>query len=171
MLLDYEASLARSTRSTGEGGFTNCTLVTFELAGQVIGVEVEHVREILDLHTLVKLPNATPYCEGLIDARGESIPVVDMSALLGMPRGDAGHETRIIILEITRNDQRKPIGIIAEKVLNVQALSNDQIQPPPHDAVPIDNSHGIIGLARLDGRLCVLLDVPSVLADCIKSRF
>ncbi len=138
------------------------TYVTFELAGQTFGVTVAHVREILDRQGVALLPNASPDCQGVIDTRGESIPLIDLSRRLGIGAGGEGQDTRIIVLEIELRGARRPIGVMADRVLNVSQIAADQIEPAPEAALIEGSARGLRGLARLGGLLVVLLDITEI---------
>lgn len=109
----------------------NDTYVTFDLGGETLGVEVRHVREILDKVALNRLPNASSDIEGVIDIRGESIPVVDMGGQLGLPRSEDGEDTRIIVFEIGSGGDRRPVGVFADLVRDVTRIGTEQIEAPP----------------------------------------
>ncbi|MFN3613726.1 MAG: chemotaxis protein CheW, partial [Rubrimonas sp.] len=76
------------------------TYVTFELAGQVFAVDVAHVREVLDMQPIARLPNAAGDVLGMIDVRGESIAVIDLPSRLGIMRSEAEADARIVVLEM-----------------------------------------------------------------------
>ena len=61
------------------------TYLTFDLGDQTLGVEVRHVREILDLQKITRLPNAPMDVLGVVDVRGTSVPIIDLRARLGLP--------------------------------------------------------------------------------------
>ncbi|GMG83745.1 chemotaxis protein CheW [Paralimibaculum aggregatum] len=138
------------------------TFVTFELSGQTFGVSVGHVREILDRQEVARLPNASPGCAGLIDTRGESIPLIDLAERLAMAAGEPGADTRIIVFEVQIDGAARPIGVLADRVLNVAQIAAEAIEPTPRAAVIEGSARGLRGLARVEGRLVVLLDVAEL---------
>lgn len=138
------------------------TYVTFDLAGENLGVEVSHVREILDTVPLNRMPNASADMEGVVDIRGESIPIVDMGGKLGLPRKDDCEDTRIIVFEIRSGDDKRPIGVIADKVRDVTRISPEQIENPPKIAGSSWQSDLLLGLARHGDLFIMLLDVQRV---------
>lgn len=138
------------------------TYVTFDLSGESLGVEVQHVREILDRVKVNRLPNASYEIEGVIDIRGESIPIIDMGSKLGLPRLDDGEDTRIIVFELGNRTNRHPVGVFADKVRDVTRISKSQIEYPPNGADSGWNSEYLIGLARHGGLLILILDMQKV---------
>lgn len=147
------------------------TYVTFELSEQIFGVAVAHVREILDQQHVARLPNASPDCEGLIDTRGESIPLIDMPQRLGMHHREPGADTRIIVFEVEVDGAPRPIGVMADRVLNVTQIWSEQIEQTPRAAVTEGSARGLRGLARSDGRLIVLLDIAELFGVSSSLRF
>lgn len=131
------------------------TYVTFELADQIFAVDVRSVREILDLQPISCLPNAPADLLGMIDVRGQGIAVVDLLSQLGLSHRDSGAEGRILVLEIDA-DSRKPIGVIADRVLSVITISDSDIEAAPATATRW-NANAMIGIARVDGQLIMML--------------
>ena len=136
------------------------TVVTFELAGQVFAVPVKQVREILDRQDVTRLPNPAPDCIGVIDARGQSIPVVDLASRLGLSGSEAAPDRRIVIFEVTGGGA---IGALTDRVLGVLEIEPADIEPAPANAFARTGSHGVAGLVRLDGRLATLLEIGAIL--------
>lgn len=138
------------------------TYVTFDLAEQTFGVDVAHVREILNRQKVSRLPGGAPDCQGVIDTAGEAIPLIDLAGRLGLPGTEPGAETRIVVFEIVRDGHKLPIGILADRVLDVTQIADTDIEPAPTAALGSIEGHGIKGLTRLDGALVVLLDVDRI---------
>lgn len=138
------------------------TYVTFDLAGQVLGVEVRHVREILDTVSISRLPNTPHEVEGVIDIRGESIPIVDMGSRLGLPRMEEGEETRIIVFEIIQDGVVRPVGVMADKVRDVTQISQEELEKPPVVVGASWDAELLGGFARHAGLLILLLNLDRV---------
>ncbi|MEM9062099.1 MAG: chemotaxis protein CheW [Pseudomonadota bacterium] len=139
------------------------TYVTFDLSGQTLGVEVSNVREILDKVEIKKIPNASSRVEGLVDIRGESIPIIDIRSQLGMHHSDDGKDNRIIVFEVSKGAERQPVGIIADRVRDVTQIVSDQIEAPSDLIASADADGDMLGLARHDDLLIFLLDINSLL--------
>ncbi|MEM9145388.1 MAG: chemotaxis protein CheW [Pseudomonadota bacterium] len=164
MLLDQPTPEALGAPPPRDLSFSG-TYVTFVLSDQTFGVEVTHVREILDQQRVNRLPNASHDCTGVIDTRGESIPLIDLASRLGMPPSDPGPDTRVIVFEIEIDGLARPLGVLADRVLNVTIISSADIEPAPRAAVTGGTSEGLRGLTRLDGALVVMLDIAEVFGD------
>lgn len=136
------------------------TCLTFRLGGQYFAVSVAPVREILDEQRVAILPDAPPDVVGLIDVRGESVMVMDVSHRLGV-RTQAEADRRIIVLERPGRD-RRPVGVLAEQVLSV-------IEMPAAAIEAIEQTQGapglVRGVARVEGQLVIVLDHPVLLGD------
>ena len=138
------------------------TYVTFDLSGQSLGVEVCHVREILDAVEISRLPNASPEIEGVIDIRGESIPIVDMGSRLGLPRMADGEDTRIIVFELMHRGEVRAVGVLADRVRDVTEIVADEIEVPPEvvgSSWKADLLRGFAGHADL---LILLLNIEKI---------
>lgn len=131
------------------------TYVTFELAGQIFAVEVGTVREILDLQPISRLPNAPADLLGMIDVRGQGIAVIDLLSHLGLGHPLSRDEGRIVVFELDA-DSRKPVGVIADRVLSVVAIADSEIEPAPMTMVRW-NAAAMTGVARVDGQLIMML--------------
>lgn len=131
------------------------TYVTFELAGQIFAVEVGTVREILDLQPISRLPNAPADLLGMIDVRGQGIAVIDLLSHLGLSHPMSREEGRIVVFELDA-DSRKPVGVIADRVLSVVAIADTEIEPAPVTMVRW-NAAAMFGVARIDGQLIMML--------------
>lgn len=151
-----------SDKNSHEGRIKSGTFVTFDLAGETMGVEVSHVREILDTIPVNRLPNSSLEMEGVVDIRGESIPIVDMGSRLGLPRLGDCEDTRIIVFEIFTKDERRPIGVFADRVRDVTRISEEQIEAPPKVAGSSWRSEKLLGMARHGELFILLLDIQLV---------
>ena len=141
------------------------TFVTFDISGQTFGVEVSYVREILDHIEISRIPNIRPDIEGIIDVRGESVPIMDIGSRLGMQNLESGADTRIIVFEIRTSETAQPIGILADRVRDVTQIPATEIEPPPDAVGDISSGNVLAGLARHSGLLIALLDIRSILGN------
>jgi len=138
------------------------TFVTFDLGDQTFAVDVANVREILDSQTISPLPNASSELIGMIDIRGQGIPVMDLSLPLGLPR--LSHDTaeeRLIVLDFAE-DSAPTVAIAADRVRSVVEIAAGVIDPVP--PVPGSWTAGAMkGVTRLDGALVYLIDLREAL--------
>ena len=127
---------------------------TFEVAGQLFGVEVAAVQEVLSFSEYTSVPLAPPAVGGLFNLRGQVIAAVDLRVQLGLARQALEGPVMNVIL---RGDD-EPVSLLVDRIGEVVQLDDDAFEPPP------DTLHGplrelINGAFKLDGRLMLALDV------------
>ena len=137
------------------------TAVIFDLYGQTMGVDVRNVREILARQTMSRLPSAPSEITGVIDLRGRCVPIIELSAILGMTPRDRDEEARIIVFELGSGNQ---VGVIAERVRDVVRIDAERIEPSPEIRDGYGAAPGVFGAARLESGLVFLLEIGHFLA-------
>lgn len=139
--------------------------VTLGVADDLFAAPVEKVQEILDMRPIARLPQSPETLLGMIDVRGDGIPVVDLRLTLGLPAAHDTENTRIIVLALDGNggaDQR--IGLRADRVFEVTILDDEALDPPP--AVSGHwSGHCIAGIGRRNGRFVTVLDLERLLGS------
>lgn len=134
-------------------------VVSFRLANEEYGIEITKVQEIILVGEITRVPQTSPYIKGLINLRSTVIPIVDLRLRFGMQEETATDETRIMVMNVGG----KTIGIIVDAVSEVLRISKEQIAPPP-PAVSGEGRDYLTGLAKLEKRLLILLDVDRLLS-------
>lgn len=139
-------------------------LVVFSLkAGPIVGeygVPITQVQEIIRLTEPTRLPQVPVFVEGIINLRGNVIPIIDLKKRFNMPVADSTDETRIIVVDI----EGKTVGLIVDQVLEVLRLSLTDIEPPPTEIAGLTAEY-LTGVGKLDDRLLILLDITKVLTE------
>jgi purine-binding chemotaxis protein CheW len=133
-------------------------LVTFGLSSEEFGVDIMLVQEIIRIPPITRVPSAPSYIEGVINLRGNVIPVVSLRNRFGMERAEETDLSRIIVLQI----QNKVFGIRVDAVTEVLRLDTSAIEPPPPVALGLD-SHFIRGVGKIGERLLILLDLDHIM--------
>jgi purine-binding chemotaxis protein CheW len=136
--------------------------LTFDLAGEIFAVPVRQVREVLDLQRVARIANAPPLLLGMIDVRGQAIPVLDLARRLAPPLIERSEHTRILVLEVARQGRQLVVATIGDAVHEVAELAMSSLEPPPELGEPWDSSF-MRGLGRRDGAFVTLLDLEQVL--------
>ena len=135
-------------------------IVAFFLENEEFAVEIGKVREVLKLIRITPLPRSYNYIEGVINLRGDIIPVVDLRKRFGLnaeiKRDDS---SRIIIVELDDND----IGLIVDSVTEVVRISQDLIQLPPSNVAGA-RTDLIQGVGKINDRLLIILNLEKILA-------
>lgn len=134
-------------------------LVVFKLANEYYGVDIALVESIIKMQTLVAVPHAPDFVEGVTNLRGVVLSVVDLRKRFGLPEIETSKDTRIIVVEINN----LTVGMIVDAVTEVLRLQEESIQPPPPLMVTAASAF-ITGIAKIDERLVILLDLKKVLS-------
>lgn len=133
-------------------------LVVFQLGAEFYGVDIARVHEIIRLQTITRVPRAPAFVEGVINLRGKVIPVVDLRRRFGLESSEHTRASRIVVVEIGDN----VVGVIVDGVSEVLRVTGASIEPPSPVVAGIESEY-IYGIARLDDRLVILLDLDRVL--------
>ena len=135
-------------------------LVVFQLGAEFYGVEIARVHEIIRLQAVTRVPRAPAFVEGVINLRGKVIPVVDLRRRFGLPTADHTRASRIVVVEL--GDQ--VVGVVVDGVSEVLRVNGATVEPPSPVVAGIDSEY-IHGIAKLEDRLVILLDLDRVLAQ------
>jgi len=146
---------ARGEHQTGK----MLELVEFRLEGEEFGVPIQDVREIIRMQEVTRVPHAPDFVEGVINLRGQVIPVVALRKRLGMPPKENDRNTRIVIVEL----DGELVGFVVDSVTEVLRLPKDQTEPPPEMVVGVEQEY-ITAVGKLDDRLLILLDPHRILS-------
>jgi purine-binding chemotaxis protein CheW len=130
--------------------------VTLGLDREVFAVEVEKVREILDMRPVSRVPNAPPFMAGMIDVRGAGVPVIDLRVKLGLPAVPPNEHTRILVLEVTAGDRPRLMGLVADRVFEVTGLGDTDT--PPEIGVHWRSDY-IRAIGRHKGEFVIIFDL------------
>ena len=134
-------------------------LVVFELANEVYGVDIGRVQEIIRMTTITRLPRAPEFVEGVINLRGKVIPVVDLKKRFGLRDSEEGRSSRIVVVDVGQ----QTLGMVVDGVSEVLRVTKGAIEPPSPVVTTIESDY-IRGIAKLEGRLIILLDLDKVLS-------
>lgn len=138
--------------------------VTFGVADELLAAPVEAVREVLAVPAMTHVPNAPEFLVGIIDVRGNSVPVIDMRRKLGLPPTEPTDSSRVLVLEVELAGRSATIGALADRVLEVITLDEKSLQPPPDIGIRW-RSDAIAGIGRRDDRFVILLDLGAIFAS------
>ncbi|MFZ7103616.1 MAG: chemotaxis protein CheW [Peptococcaceae bacterium] len=133
-------------------------IVVFSLLSEEYGLEITSVKEIVRFQQVTKIPEAPVYVKGVINLRGEVIPVVDLKQRFYGLDSEITEDTRIVVLKVGANT----IGIIADEVSEVLRIPEDSIEPTPA-ILTEHNKSGIVGVGKLADRLLILIDMQKTL--------
>ncbi len=148
------------TTATVEAGQTEKQLVVFDLATEAYGVDIGAVREIIRMQDITKVPRCPEFVEGIINLRGNVIPVVDLRKRFSLMVSEQSKDNRIVVVDIVGRD----IGVIVDAVNEVLRIQGDSVAPPSSVITTTDSSF-LLGIVKLDSSLIILLDLEKVLSD------
>lgn len=135
--------------------------VTFYLGDELFGFEVTRTREILTLAPITKVPQSPEYLLGVINLRGQVVPVIDMRLKLGVPAGDETEETCIIVVEVQIDGEVIVVGALADAVREVQDIRADQVEPPPKLGTSYKTEF-ITGMGKVEEHFLILLNLDRI---------
>ncbi len=136
--------------------------VIFRLADQWYGADIAVVREVSYLTPVTRLPNTPHFVEGVIDLRGEVMPVIDMRKRLGLPARPADDDSRIMILTVGG----LTAALVVDGVEQVATIEEEAITQPDA-SLTVAGQDYVCGVARLGDRLVVLIDLARMLSIAV----
>jgi purine-binding chemotaxis protein CheW len=137
--------------------------VTLGVADEMFAAPVSKVQEILDMRPIARLPQAPAHMLGMIDVRGQGVPVVDLRLTLGLPPADDSENTRIIVLSLENDAGELRVGLRADRVFEVTVLDEGELDPPPKIS-GANTGRCIVGIGRRHGKFVTVLDIERLLS-------
>lgn len=134
-------------------------VVVFQVGTELYGADISVVREVGPLQRVTRVPRTPAYIEGVTNLRGRVIPVIDLRKRLGLPSAAATKSTRIAVVELEGGQ----IGMVVDAVQEVLRVPASAVEPPSPMFSKIDHEN-VLGIAKVDDRLIILLDLARVLA-------
>ena len=143
--------------------------LTFNLGDEGYGLEILKVQEIIGMQEITKIPKTPEYVKGVINLRGKVIPVVDLRLKFGMQKKETTRKTCILVTQVGKAEKSLTLGVVVDEVSEVLNITKDQIEPPPSFGAQVD-THFILGMAKNDSEVKILLDIDKVFsADKLQS--
>jgi purine-binding chemotaxis protein CheW len=137
--------------------------LTFSLGGEMFGVGILNVKEIIEYGSLTEIPMMPAFIRGVINLRGSVVPVIDLSARFGGKQTAVARRTCIVIVEVPDEDMRHDIGIVVDAVSEVLEIPGSEIEPPPSFGAKI-RADFIFGMGKVAGKFVILLNLDKVLS-------
>jgi len=144
--------------------------LTFALAHEEYGLEILKVREIIGYMDITAVPQTPHHVKGVINLRGQVIPVVDLRTKFGMDTAEVTEETCIIVVEITQGTRNFQTGIVVDHVQEVLDIAGGDIEDAPQFGSSVDTDF-ILGMGKIGDTVKILLDIDKVLAGDDLSGF
>jgi purine-binding chemotaxis protein CheW len=137
--------------------------LTFALGPEEYGLEILKVREIIGYMDITAVPQTPEHVKGVINLRGQVIPVIDLRAKFGMETAEVTEETCIIVVEISQGDHKFSTGIVVDHVQEVLDIAGEDIEEAPQFGSSV-NTDFILGMGKIGETVKILLDIDRVLA-------
>jgi purine-binding chemotaxis protein CheW len=137
--------------------------LTFSLANEEYGIGILKIKEIIGMLPITSVPQTPEFVKGVINLRGKVIPVMDLRLRFGMPPIDYSERTCIIVVEIAGQAGTIQIGIVVDAVSEVLNIKKDEIEETPTFGTKLNTGY-ILGMAKMEGGVKILLDIDQVLS-------
>jgi purine-binding chemotaxis protein CheW len=134
-------------------------LVVFELANELYGVDISAVESIIKLQPITVVPHAPSFVKGVTNLRGKVMPVIELHKRFGLAHVEPTKDSRIVVVSVGNTEA----GLIVDGVSEVLTVQDQDIEPAPKMTTTVDSGF-ITGIAMLDQRLIILLDLSKILS-------
>jgi purine-binding chemotaxis protein CheW len=140
--------------------------VVFSLGNEEYGIEISYAQEIIRIpQQTTKIPNMPVYIEGMINLRGNVIPVVDLKKRFGFMQSERSIDSRLLILNL----ENMLLGIIVDDVSEVMNIDENSIEKLGFEISSI-SGNSIQGIGKIDGRLILMLNVQILKSEIFKNK-
>ncbi|MCP4611581.1 MAG: purine-binding chemotaxis protein CheW [Planctomycetes bacterium] len=138
--------------------------LTFALGPEEYGLEILKVREIICYMEITAVPQTPHYVKGVVNLRGQVIPVIDLRANFGMKTTEVTEETCIIVVETSNGNRKFSTGVVVDHVQEVLDIAGEDIEEAPQFGSAV-NTDFILGMGKIGESVKILLDIDKVLAN------
>jgi len=133
-------------------------LVTFQLGEEQYGIDIMDVKEIVRLQDIRPIPNAPSYVEGIINLRGEIIPIINLHKRFHIKKAVVGEDEELLSGFVIIDVDGMKLGVVIDKIARVVTIENQQIQAPPQMLSGIGAEY-IQGVIQTDEGYLIILDI------------
>lgn len=133
-------------------------IVSFELGEELYGITVEEIGEILMVPEIAVVPNTESFIEGVINLRGNIVPITNLSKKFGLKIKKIDEDSKIIVIE----DGEESVGVLVDGVNEVIKLEEETIEETPEISTGIP-SEVFLGVLNFKGKMLILLDIKKSL--------
>jgi purine-binding chemotaxis protein CheW len=131
--------------------------LTYTLGDEVFAMDIRSVREIIQYATMTAVPMMPSFVRGVINLRGQVVPVIDLQSRLGRSVAHVGKKTCIIIFDAVNETEKVAIGLMVDAVSEVIDIRDVDIEPPPQFGASIRRDF-IRGMGKVDDSFIVILE-------------
>lgn len=144
----------------GEVGQVEQEFLTFTLGDENYALDILTVKEIRGYESVTKIANAPAFIKGVINLRGDIVPIVDLRIKFNVGQATYDEFTIVIVLHI----HNRIVGIVVDGVSDVVSLHKDQLRPPPNFGVAFDSKY-LLGLATVNEQMIILVDINELISS------
>jgi len=130
--------------------------------GEEYALEIEHVREIIQCERVTSIPSMPPVVRGVMNLRGQVVPVVDLPVKFGLP-GTALDGTYVVVVDLVWSGEAIRLGLLTAELGRVIDVKADELKPVPDFGTRIQSEY-LRGVGQIDGRFVLFLDVERLLS-------
>ena len=138
--------------------------LTFNLDEEIFAININKIREVLELSTITKVPRTPDFMCGVINLRGGVVPVIDLRIKFGIKVAERTVDTCIIIVEVMLDGETTLIGALVDSVQEVSEFESNQIEPAPRLGTGM-NTEFIEGMGKRDSDFIMILDMDRVFSS------
>ncbi len=135
--------------------------IKIEMGAETFGIDIGFVDNILRMQRITRVPNVPAYVKGVINLRGEIVPIINLRSKMGLEEIEETKATRIIIIKM---EQVGKVGFIVDCVKEVVSISEDQVESIKHDSKD-DSTHFVSAVGKETDSIISLLDLNAVVLD------
>ena len=147
--------------SSEKAEYDTTQFIVIKLGNEQYGVNIQYIDNIVRMQHITRVPKVAPYLKGVINLRGEVIPVMSLRQKMGLEPDEITKATRIIILKL---EQHGTIGIMVDEVKEVVTLNNQEIEKVSYDNIE-ERTTFLSSIGKENGNLISLLDLNVVVAE------
>jgi purine-binding chemotaxis protein CheW len=137
--------------------------LTFLVGKERLGISIHEVKEIIEINNITRVPMTPNFIRGVINLRGNVVPVVDLSARLSREKSELTKRSCIVLVEIITEGESQNIGMLVDQVDEILEIPNENIQPAPEFGADI-RVEFIQAMGRVDEKFIILLEISRVLS-------
>jgi purine-binding chemotaxis protein CheW len=145
------------------------TFLSFTIHGDLYAIPVEKVLEVLEKQEYTKVPNAPPVIQGILNFRGNAVPLYDSRMKFNLPPREDEELFVIIVIDLKVENESYHVGAIVDKVQDVITIDNDDIKDVPPMSKEF-NAEFLSGIASINNNFVLLMDVDKIFSSSEKKE-
>jgi len=145
-------------------GMASEQFLTFVVDGEEYGVDILRVQEIRGWSQPMPIPNTPAFIKGVINIRGDIVPIADLRERLGLAQIAAGATTAVVVLRVSQGNRHRVMGIIVDAMSDVTNVPVEQIKTPPESSAGAAQRGLARAIATVADKMVTILDVDQVFA-------